>query len=95
MNKGLLSWKIFVEVYEHDSNLDRLDDLDDGLKARVVVDGWMKMISRPQGKELYDLQSDPDDRNDLAAANPEKVLELSGLIDAWIRDTSLESLKPR
>jgi len=69
----------------HDSNIDKLDDLDDGLIARVVVDGWMKLISRPQGKELYDLQADPDDRNDLSESKPAQVAELHGMIDGWLK----------
>ena len=77
--------RIFVDVYEHDSNLEQLDDLNDGLNARVVVDGWMKLISRPQGKELYDLQADPDDRNDLSESKPAQVAELQGMIDAWLK----------
>jgi len=76
--------RVFVDVYEHDSDLDQLDDLQDGLVAWVVIDGWDKLIVRPSGKELYDLKNDPDDRNDLSAKQPEKVSELSNLIDNWI-----------
>ena len=45
----------------------------------------MKLISRPQGKELYDLQADPDDRKDLSESKPAKVAELQGMIDAWLK----------
>jgi uncharacterized sulfatase len=76
--------RVFVDVYEHDSDLDKLDDLDSGLKARVVIDGWDKLIARPEKKELFDLKTDPDDRKDLASESQEKVKELSDVIKKWI-----------
>jgi uncharacterized sulfatase len=76
--------RVFVDVYEHDSDLDQLDDLQSGLEARVVIDGWDKLIARPSGNELYDLKVDPDDRHDLSLKNKEKVAKLSGLIEAWL-----------
>ena len=79
--------RIFVDVYQHDSDLDQLDDLDNGLTARVVIDGWDKLIARPDTKEFYDLKKDPDDRTDIAAENPEKVSYLSSLIDEWMQAT--------
>jgi hypothetical protein len=57
------------------------------LKARVVIDGWDKLTARPGQKELYDLKNDPDDQTDLAAQNPEKVKQLSTLIDEWMLAT--------
>lgn len=79
--------RIFVDVYDHDSDLEQLDDIDNGLQARVVIDGWDKLIVRPSGKELYDLQEDPDDRNDLAAQDADKVERLSNIIDEWLEST--------
>ena len=79
--------RIFVDVYKHDSNINQLDNLDDGLEARVVIDGWDKLIVRPGKTEFYDLKNDPDDRTDLAAQNPGKVKKLSTLIDEWMRAT--------
>lgn len=76
--------RVFVNVYEHDSDLDRLDDLQSGLKAREVIDGWDKLIARPSRNELYDLKTDPDDRDDLSSKHPEKVTQLSLQIDNWI-----------
>ncbi|EMI20216.1 sulfatase atsG [Rhodopirellula maiorica SM1] len=78
--------RVFVDVYEHDSDLDRLEDLDDGLVARVVIDGWDKLIARPSGSELYDLKNDPDDRNDLSAKNPDKLQKLTRLITNWMSE---------
>ena len=79
--------RIFVDVYDHDSDLEQLDDIDNGLQARVVIDGWDKLIVRPSGKELYDLQEDPDDRNNLAAQDADKVERLSNIIDEWLEST--------
>jgi len=79
--------RIFVDVYAHDSDLDKLNNLKDGLKAWVVIDGWDKLIMRPSRKELYDLKKDPDDRNNLASENPQKVKELSRMIDTWVKET--------
>ena len=78
--------RIFVDVYNGRSNVDQLDDLDSGLDARVVIDGWDKLIARVKVKnsQLYDLKNDPDDRTDIAASNPEKVKELSAMIEAWL-----------
>ena len=71
--------RVFVDVYEHDSDLDNLDDLQSGFKARVVINGWDKLIATPTERQLFDLKTDPDDRNDLAAQNPERLAELSKL----------------
>ncbi|MGB0415197.1 MAG: sulfatase/phosphatase domain-containing protein, partial [Coraliomargarita sp.] len=79
--------RVFVDVYQHDSNLDQLDDLDSGLDARVVIDGWDKLIARLDRKELYDLKTDPDDRRNIAAQNPEKVQKLSTILEAWLKAT--------
>lgn len=77
--------RVFVDVYEHDSDLDKLKDLNSGLQARVIIDGWDKLTARPSNKELFNLQSDPDDRNDISAQHPEKVAELSKLLESWIK----------
>lgn len=79
--------RVFVDVYEHDSDLDQLDDLDSGLVARVVIDGWDKLIARPNGDELYNLETDPDDRTNLASDDPGKVQELAGILHDWISET--------
>ena len=53
----------------------------------MVIDGWDKLIVRPDTTELYDLKNDPDDRTDIAAENPEQVKHLSGLIEGWLQAT--------
>ena len=81
--------RIFVDVYEVNIREEAVGDMDSGLLARVVVDGWDKLIVRPGSLELYDLKNDPDDRRDLSAQDPDKVQELSGLIDDWLETTPI------
>ena len=57
---------------------------------RAVRQGNWKLVSRygaPTGGtwELYDLEADRTENNDLAATNPEKVTELTAMYEAWAR----------
>ena len=81
--------RIFVDVYWDNIRIDALEDLDSDLIARVVIDGWDKLIVRPDRQELYDLKNDPDDHTDLAAQHPDKVKKLSGVIDDWLEETPM------
>ncbi len=45
--------RVFVDVYEHNGDLDRFDDPDNGLMARAVISGWDKSIANRRGKQLY------------------------------------------
>jgi uncharacterized sulfatase len=78
--------RVFVDVYKHDSDLDKLDDLNSGLQARVVIDGWDKLTASPSKKKLFNLRSDPDDRTDLSAEHPDKVNELSKTLERWVKN---------
>ena len=44
---------------------------------------------------LYDLSSDPGEKNDLAASDPERVRELRGAFDAWSADLATPAWDPR
>jgi len=79
--------RVFVEVYEHDSSLDNLDDMDHGLQARVVIDGWDKLVKCPDRVELYDLLSDTDDHRDLGMENEKKAFELEAVLKQWLKGT--------
>ena len=81
--------RIFVDAYWDNIRIDALEDLDSDLIARVVIDGWDKLIVRPTSKELYNLKNDPDDRTDLAAQHPDKVKKLSALMDRWLEETPI------
>jgi len=51
---------------------------------RAVRRGQWKLVSRhPGGWELYDLEADRTELNDLAEERPEIVAQLSALYDAW------------
>jgi uncharacterized sulfatase len=81
--------RIFVDVYWDNIRVDALEDLDNDLIARVVIDGWDKLIVRPDRQELYDLKNDPDDRSDISRQDPDKVQKMSRLIDDWLRETPI------
>lgn len=56
-------------------------------QAGISVDDW-KLVWRaslPSSIELFDLKADPYEKNNLAAANPQKVAELQALIEAEAR----------
>ncbi|GAB5405662.1 MAG: sulfatase [Aureliella sp.] len=80
--------QVFVEAYLHDSDLDHLDDIDHGLKARVIIDGWDKLTVGKDGASLFDLKEDVDDRDDLAPQNAQKVNELTGKLQSWLKKTT-------
>jgi arylsulfatase A-like enzyme len=51
---------------------------------RAVRDGKWKLVSKAPGKwELFDMEADRTEMNDLAAANPAEVERLSALYDQW------------
>lgn len=85
---------IYVESYTHD--ISALGEPEKSLVARVVIDGWNKAIlpgsnrpdraftSAPKEIELYDLQADPYEKENLAAQQSEQVLRLQGIQNtAW------------
>ncbi len=78
---------LFGEQYAH--NIADVDAPTRSLEHRWVIDGWFKLIvpnppNRPHGKpELYDLQSDPTEKTDLAAQQPDRVAGMTRQLDAW------------
>ena len=79
--------RVFVEAYEHDTDIDKLKDVDSGLTARVLISGWNKLTARPDGVELFDLKTDPDDRKDISAQHGETTATLSAELKAWLAET--------
>lgn len=76
--------KIFGAVFTHDGvDLARPAS---GLMYRWAFDGRYKLIlphSADEKPELYDVVADPHETNDLAAAEPARVRELTAAINAW------------
>ncbi len=78
---------VFGEQYAH--NIADVDFPTRSLEHRWIIDGWFKLIvpdarNRPAEKpELYDLQSDPWEKIDLAGQQPERAARLSKQLDAW------------
>jgi len=78
---------LFGEHYTH--NIADVDDPTRSLQHRWIINGWSKLIAPdprnlPAAKsELYDLQSDPWEKTDLAAKHPDRVRELTMQLDAW------------
>jgi arylsulfatase A-like enzyme len=82
---------IFVESYTHD--IARLGHPQESLMARVVIEGWTKLIlpgparcTRPFARiagetELYDLRLDPQETRNLASQRPEEVTRLRTLLE--------------
>lgn len=54
-------------------------------KDCAVMAGRWRLIN---GRELYDLDSDPEERHDLAAAHPERVQTMRRDYERWWRDVS-------
>ncbi len=76
-------------IFARDSDLDRdcLWWLHEGNRA-VRVGNWKLVAARDEPWELYDLSSDRSETNNVAAANPDKVKELSAV---WQRQ--MEGMK--
>lgn len=83
---------VFVEAYMHD--IVDLDDPAQSLVTQVIIDGWMKLLvpgtakldktypSAPEHIELFDLQADSFEKNNLAAERPDDVARLQTLMAA-------------
>ena len=68
---------MFGGTWAHDQT--SLDDPAASLESRFVVEGPDKLIlpaAPTRAPELYDLLTDPDERHDRAALEPERVAEL-------------------
>ncbi len=52
-------------------------------RTAVMCGSWRLVCDEQIEKELYDLSVDPEQRNNIAAENPEKVAELSAMYEEW------------
>ena len=75
---------IFGEIYVHTASVVGRPDLD--VTHRWVREGDWKLIqpTRDKGPELFDLRSDPHERTNLAAKQPERVKHLQDVIARWV-----------
>jgi uncharacterized sulfatase len=83
---------VFVEAYTHD--IADLSAPPKSLIAQVVISGWSKLVipgparpdkphsSAPAEIELFDLKSDPLEKVNIAAKNPDEVKRLQAIQDA-------------
>jgi arylsulfatase A-like enzyme len=65
----------------------------------IVIEGQgkaartLKYVAEPR-IELFDLQADPGERQDLAERLPEKVAEMCQLFEAWMKETGARDVTP-
>ena len=80
---------VFGGVYSHDA-VD-IHDPTKNLMWRWCIRGWWKLClpNRPltpnAPPELYDLKADPHEKTNLAAKHPDRVKELTRLIEGWYK----------
>ncbi len=59
-----------------------------GPGVAAVSDRWKLVVSPLDAPYLFDLQEDPDELNNAANANPERVREMAGALRAWLTRTA-------
>jgi arylsulfatase A-like enzyme len=60
-------------------------------RRQCVMDGYWRLIN---GRELYDLRSDPGQSKNLAAAHPDTVQRLRTAAETWWQNLAPEKLQP-
>jgi uncharacterized sulfatase len=79
--------RIFGEQYTH--NIADVDHPTRSLQHRSIIDGWWKLIVPDSQKnadekpELFNLQADPWEKQDLAAGEAGRVQEMQKALDDW------------
>jgi arylsulfatase len=64
--------------------------------ARAIRQGDWKLVARKDARwELYDLSIDRTETNDLAAANPGRVKEMSAHWEQWAQANQVHPAPPR
>lgn len=60
----------------------------------VYLDGWKLIADRERDRyELYDLATDPGEKHDLSAAEPERRASMAKILDTWNRYNQREAAK--
>lgn len=67
-------------------------DLGNGGPATAILLGGFKMIRNYEtgARRLYDLERDPGEAHDLAAAQPGKLAELTARLDSYLKDVNAQ-----
>lgn len=76
--------QVFGDIYAHDE-VD-INVPATSLEYRWTIDGeWKLILPAKEGEaaELYDVAADPYEKNDLAAAQPDRVAAMTAEINAW------------
>lgn len=60
-------------------------DAPEPFRNACVLNQRYKLVN---GKELYDLETDPAEKNDFAASNPDRVASMRSSYEEWFRDVS-------
>jgi N-acetylgalactosamine-6-sulfatase len=62
-------------------------------RRKAVRDGDWKLVSDNGKEALFDLRADPEEKNDLLAANPQEAARLRGLLAGWEKATAAPRLR--
>jgi arylsulfatase A-like enzyme len=65
-----------------------------GEQYAVREGDWKLVIGPGEGRELFDLARDPREREDRAAAQPERAAEMEERIRAWLREHGRPDVQP-
>lgn len=63
------------------------------IEGRRVTPDAMKYVPEPR-VELFDVEADPGERHDVSATHPEKVAELRGLFEAFMKQAGARDVAP-
>jgi hypothetical protein len=88
-SEGTLERKVFFNYHPH-AGANRAG----GVWARSGDWKLLRWFGNPNTHELYNLREDISETNDLASKMPEKVKELSALIDGFLADTGATYPRP-
>lgn len=71
-------------------------DLGNGGPATALLVGGEKLVRNYEtgSRRLFDLETDPGETRDLAAARPERVADLSTRLDAYLREVNAQLARP-
>jgi len=65
----------------------RIEKPKKGRKAAVMTDRWRMVITQGR-RQLFDMQADPGQKNDIADQHPIRFRELARAYDSWYQNTS-------